>query len=465
MTGRASNALPGGDEPLLAPEVALAYRQFLRRTEDASFDPYYSDEIVRFELRDDDVVIGPGDVRVEPADCGATLVSERARARVLACGVSAGDVRSVLAAIDGERTAGEVRRASGVSDDAFRTLVARAFGVLLFAPHAVGNLEARVPCAELVRFPGSPYEIVRAYWENMADVAEAVANAEPSDPEALVRLLRETHVLALVGRSRASFYRPASPIVSKSPLLPGDLLREPPLTEETPDGVRFVSGPRVNAAPIGGEHHHALLLASLEGAPRRARRDVTRRGALAWGQVLLARADADDVARPWFCPPRPLEPSHFEEVARALSESRVAVRGGDTEAAWSALARLHWELVRLHPFGFANQCLAMSLVNDALRRLHGAGIPHLVLDHLALTLPEEAYVEVFARAVQAWLVRGGAVQRTLELVARKRRAFALLGALRGASSLAEAARVVAGTPGDAPLVMLARSGAPSGRGT
>lgn len=459
MTASLGTGLLGSDEPLVSRAEGVAYREFLRRTDDASFDPYYSDEIVRFELRDDDVLVSAGDVSVTPADCGVTLVSERARARLLACGVGSTDVRAVLEAIDGTRTAAEVRRASGVSPAAFRTLVERAFGVVLFAPHAVAGLEARVSSAELVRFPGSPYEVVRAYWENMADVADRVADAgqATASPASFLRLLREMHVLALLGSSRRSFYRPASPIVAKSPLLPGELLLAPAVTEATASGVRFVSGPRVNAAPIGGAGYHELLVSSLDAARRRgAPRDVARGGALSWGHVVTARADADAAPAPWFCPPRPLEVGHFEELARSLARALDAVGRADAVLALSELAILHWQLIRLHPFGFANQCLAMSLVNGSLRRLHGAGIPHLVLDHLALTLPVDEYTEVFARAVEAWLVRGAAVQRTLELVSRKRRAFGLLEALRGTTSRDEAARVVAGRSGDAPLVMLAR---------
>ncbi len=124
------------------------------------------------------------------------------------------------------------------------------------------------------------------------------------------------------------------------------------------------------------------------------------------------------------------------------------------------MARLHWSFVRLHPFKTANQCLAMSLVNHLLWQLHGAGIPHLVLDHLALRLSRNAYERAFARALDGWLLRDPSpVRRTLELSSRKRRAFAILERLRQTRSLADAQAIVAEQEEDALLVLLEPAGA------
>jgi hypothetical protein len=80
----------------------------------------------------------------------------------------------------------------------------------------------------------------------------------------------------------------------------------------------------------------------------------------------------------------------------------------------------------------------MSLVNQVLRRSHGAGMPHLVLDHLALRVTPAAYRKLFANAVEQYVVPGGtALSRHHELTARKRRAFAFIARV-AAGSLAAA---------------------------
>ncbi len=418
-----------------SPEAVREYRAFLDRTSDGNFDPYYSQEVLRFSLRDDDVLVGPGDVSARPASCGVLMESARANASVTVCGIDAKSALACFAALDGARTASAARAASGVTSAAWRTFLDGVFGKLVFAPLALSDLERRVSHAEIVRFPGSPYEIVREYWENMADLrarADA-AGAALDDVTRFTELVSELNVLCHVGASGKSFYRPASPVVAKGAVEPGVFWHTPAVIEETGAVARFVSGPRVGAGLIGGERYQRLLARSVgdEGAVAGAR-EVVADGEQ-WGRIFIARADGDEQAAPWFCPPRPFGVPHLEAIRGALAAAFAAAHRGDAEGAVRHAAGVHFRLVRLHPFMSGNQSVAMGLVNGVLRAACGAGMSHLVLDHLALRLSLQAYERVFARAVEAWVVVDESpVRRALELAARRRRVFAFLEELQNA---------------------------------
>jgi hypothetical protein len=212
-------------------------------------------------------------------------------------------------------------------------------------------------------------------------------------------------------------------------------------------GDRFVSGLRVNASAIGGTYHRELLVESIKDAGSRD----TPGSDLDWGKVVVTRADADAAAAPWFCPPRPATAAHFNALRTLLALALEA----DPHVALACIALFHQRFVRLHPFAFANQCLAMSLVNHVVRKLEPSGIPHLVLDHLALDLPPEHYVPVFRRAVRHWVSReSDAVQRTLAAMQRRQRSFAFMQALSRARSIDEARAVVAADTDGARLSLL-----------
>jgi hypothetical protein len=130
------------------------------------------------------------------------------------------------------------------------------------------------------------------------------------------------------------------------------------------------------------------------------------------------------------------------------------VRRGERKRALAALARFHQRFVRLHPFRAGNQSLVMNIVNALLRELAGAGIPHLILDQLALRFDEAAYVRLFARAVDAWTAVGSPLARYRALTERKARYFSLLAAVDGCENL-DAARALANErPEDAALALL-----------
>jgi len=158
-------------------------------------------------------------------------------------------------------------------------------------------------------------------------------------------------------------------------------------------------------------------------------------------------------------PPRPLELRHFEVLRASLAASLAASASAEAPEAVRACARFHWQFVRLHPFYCANQSLAMNLVNFVLARALGAGIPHSILDQLALRLAAGAYEAVFETAAAAYALPGaGPVTRYRELRARKLRAFALIDKIGQALSV-EQARALAEAAGlDARLALIVVAG-------
>lgn len=395
-----------------------------------------SDPKVRFDARPDDILVpGPGTTHT--------------------AGGSDPDLsRRLLELCDGTRTFGAALSTLGLEREEGAALLEASFGTTLFAPHAVVELERRIPSSDIVRFPGSPYEIVRNYWSNMAAVRDrlpTLLDLADRPAEALAELCR-LHRVALLGSDGASEYLPLSPVARKG-IDAGTLFHRATRVEETPSGALITEGPHVNAALLGGHAYWALL--AEEQSDREALEERTHEdeAGLSWGRVVVARA-RDEQPKPWFVPPRPLTPAHGARLFEALARARDAGRRGNGDEAVRALADFHQKFVRLHPFQAGNQSLAMNVVNGLLTELSGAGIPHLVLDHLALRFDRRAYADLFLRAVRSWSVTGTPVGRYRALTDKKQRFFALVGRLSAATD-AEAARAVRdASPDDARLALL-----------
>jgi hypothetical protein len=333
-------------------------------------------------------------------------------------------------------------------------LLKAAFGIALFAPHAVTALERAVSGAELVRFPSAPYELERSYWQNMAAVRARMGDLEAclDDARGSFTELSKLHAVALVGEDGHSFYRPQSRVVRRG-LLPGALWHAVSRTEETSEGTRLLEGPRVPAPLIGGGGY-AELLAELTGDPEATlpRREHADEG-LGWGLVVTGGADGDAAPGPWFLPPRPITLAHAESLFGALRRAVRAQAKGDQRAALDGLADFHQRFVRLHPYRACNQALAMNLVNAVLGRVAGAGMPHLVLDHVALRFAPAAYRRLFGLAAREWCVEGAPAARLTHLLRKKGDYFALVGRL-AATSDADAAAIVARTSPEAARLAL-----------
>jgi hypothetical protein len=285
--------------------------------------------------------------------------------------------------------------------------VAQTFSRVVFAPSAIAELEVVQPACEIVRFPGSPYEVVRAYWRNSCAVRVRLdaLEAPPPDVPALRSLLLELHELMLVGagdsQARRSFYLPASALARKR-AKPGEFYEGVTSTERRGSDLVITSGARVSVPLLGGATYWQLLAESVsDEAALEPERGLHVDG-LDYGQLLQGRASDELQSRPWFLPPRPLSSQHFELLLEDLRSAWTAQQRRHVPELLAALAAFHWRFVRSHPLSSANQSLAMCFVNRLLRPLLGIGMPHLLLDQLALRVAPSAYGRLFARAARAW---------------------------------------------------------------
>jgi hypothetical protein len=438
-----SDALPELPD-LVSAEALRRYERWL--AEQPSDDAYlFTDARVRFDARNGDVVVPAPGLVARPSGGGTRLEAPSLAASVEIARVPRNDVERFLAALDGERTLGKASHTAGLPHDSIRAILDAAFGRVLFAPLAVLMLERAVPSAEVVRFPGTPYEIPRNYWQNMASVRKLSGRffERLGEPRAALEELRRLHAVALLGEDEASFYRPASPIAKKG-IGPSRLWLAASHTLETPAGTRFVEGPRVGARFLGGDRYGALL-AERAGDARATSERLEHRDAagLDWGRVVVARADGDAEAAPWFCPPRPITERHVASLFGSLALGDVA--------------DFHQKFMRLHPFRAANQSVAMNLVNAALGRRAGtahAGIPHLILDHLAFRLAPDAYRRVFDLALREWVSPGSPTARLQAYTERKRLYYGFVDSIAGSRDEDEARALARASTRAARLALL-----------
>jgi hypothetical protein len=370
--------------------------------------------------------------------------------------VSCEQAARVLKAIDGRTCLAELTSLCGLERGVVERMLRACFGVLLFAPLAVAELERELSGSEIVRFPGAPYEIVRAYWRNMVAVRRALSrlDAELEEPEQAVLLLRRLHVLALMGDDLRTFYRPASPI-SRKAVHPGALWHREPRTLDTPRGTLFLEGPRVNAALLGGDAYQRLVCDSAGDPGALAdRRELKDEQGLTWGKLLRARAETDDRDAVWFCPPRPIRTAHWEALTDSLRSALIHARASQQVATLDALADFHQRFIRLHPFQAANQSVCMNVIGYVLSISHGAGMPHLILDHLALRLTPAAYRRVFRLAAKGYVQSGAPVERWRVLSERKQRFFDFVQRVSAANSRDQAERLAESEPESARLALI-----------
>lgn len=442
------------------PWEVLEYLSWLRQRANAGEEPgsYLFDQPeVRFEARDEDVLVLDAGARIEERQGRLRLVSPRVSAGIELDGFEAHE-RAACSAwlgwIDGTRCLAEIRLRA--SSERFGALLRQAFGKMIFAPLALLDLERAVSGIEITRFPGSPYEIGRNYWQNMAavrarlDQLEARLDADAS----FLRELRELHVIALMGVDLQTYYQPQSPI-SSGRAAPGRLMHTPSVLAESDQTCVFVRGPRVRAAHLGGSAYHAALYRSVNDGEAAAPRRFSDESGLDWGRVVHARAANDPEARDWFCPPRPIRWEHVAKLRVELARASDAARSGDRDTCSAALARFHQAFVRLHPFHCGNQSIAMNIIGGVLARLLGAGMPHLMLDHLALRLSPVAYARVFGRALATYVDAPTPISaRYRSLAAKRASSFAFTEKLAAAGSEEEIRSAIAESPEAARLLLL-----------
>ena len=446
------------DAVLDVPWQALEYQRFIAQSAERQGDSYlFSDARVRFEPWSEDVLVAGAEPRLAEDEDGVRLVLSGGQREIRIPDVSLEETARILKAVDGRTCLAELTTLCGLERGAVERVLRACFGVIWFAPLAVAELEREVSGIEIVRFPGAPYEIQRNYWRNMVAVRRALSrlDAELEEPEHTVLLLRRLHVLALMGDDLKTFYRPASPI-SRKAVHPGALWHREPRTLDTPRGTLFLEGPRVNAALLGGEAYQKLLCDSAGDPGALAdRRELKDEQGLGWGRLLLARAESDDRDAVWFCPPRPIRTAHWEALTDSLRSALIRARASEREASLDSLADFHQRFVRLHPFQAANQSVCMNVIGHVLSVSHGAGLPHLILDHLALRLTPQAYRRVFRLAAQGYVHAASPVERWRVLGERRQRFFDFVQRISAAGSLAQAERLVQSEPENARLALIA----------
>jgi hypothetical protein len=385
-------------------ERVSAYRRFVEGAARADAGDGYLFDTPRCRFAPepgDELVAAPGAEVVQGA--GGVAVQLAGGARLPIAGVDFERLRKAFARLPCSYS--RLVLELGSAAEAF---IAQAFSKVLFAPAAVAALEARLPAVELVRFPGSPYELVRSYWRNSCAVrARLVERGVPETLPAFRALLLELHELLLLGEAsdggRSSFYLPASSLGRKRPE-PGTFYEAPSTFERRAGTTILTGGARVAVPLLGGVSYWQLLAESVDDLGALADERLLDDSGLELGQVVRGRAEDETQSKPWFLPPRPLTERHFAVLLEDLHAAHAALETGDAAATLAALGAFHHGFVRIHPLPSGNQSLSMSFVNAALRRLLGAGMPHLLLDQMALRFEREAYQRLFSRAARAWAV-------------------------------------------------------------
>ncbi len=211
---------------------------------------------------------------------------------------------------------------------------------------------------------------------------------------------------------------------------------------------------------LGGVNYWQLLAESVaDGAALADERQLDVEG-LDLGRVVRARAEGEAESRPWFLPPRPLNDRHFAALAADLSAARAAQARRDVPGALASLGAFHYRFVRAHPLPSGNQSLSMSFVNMMLGRVLGTGIPHLLLDQLALRFQLPAYQQLFARAARVWSAWPSQApgvtpsERLRHLLRMRNELNDFVSALGGSATLLEARALLATRADGAELALL-----------
>jgi hypothetical protein len=446
-------------DPLELPYDLLAYEQWLRERGKTPLKESYLflEPRVRFSLEPDDRLCLIQGASARREGKRVSIIHNSTGAKVFVEGLEMALVEGILSAIDGSQSLLAAQLTANATSSEFDTFLRATFGSFVLCPNTISAFESQVSASTLVRFPGSPYEVDRGYWSNMIDVRnewESKGNSLKNAQE-FAQFLKRLHVISLIGQSGRSFYRPSSPIVSKSGARAGVFYDVPTKTLQELGMTLFIDGPRVSAPFVGGQRYHELLARSLKdpGALEKER-EVRDENGVFWGKVTVGRARHDESKEAWFIPPRPILPVHLETLY-ALYDAAFPSKTGEPTERVKNIAQFHYYFVRLHPFACANQSLSMNLVNALLERTGHTGLPHLILDQLALRLSPKAYVRVFERVAHAWSTQRATPEERFEILRSRRREMdGLVGAIGQTKDLVEAERLVHAAPDAARSALL-----------
>ena len=445
------------DDILRMPWVLLDYQNWLNERPDSPDTDYlFAHSRIRFAPEDHDRLVISDSVKVVTVPGGFAIQVSEQLPPISITAQQKGHVEAIISALDKQPLLIELPLCSGAPASTCDWLMHVGFGKFIFALAALEELEVCVSAAEIVRFPASPYEIDRNYWNNVGQLSMSVSDSlsAPFDQTSFVRWLRACHVQLLLGKNLDTYYCPSSPI-TRHRVAPGALYTRNTRTINSTAGIFIVDGPRINASAVGGARYHQLLCRSLKIEPTRADELDFHDHEEHWGKLVRARARMDKQEGDWFLPPRPIRDAHWEILRDAWSHATNAIKSGDQPAGIAQLGRFHWYFIHLHPFACANQSLAFTLINCVLNRLNGSGIPQLVLDHLALRLNVADYATVFGRAVAAWSTSAsGALARHKERMQKRRSLDMIVAKVDRAIDENEALSVTSGDATGAQLALL-----------
>jgi len=416
-------------------------------------DYLFTQPRVRLRPHDDDLLAIPRHLSVELAGELVCVRTPDQQQAIALPKVTQHDAEAILSALRSNPTVIELPYASGAAADVCERVLETGFGRFIYAPRALERLESACSAAEIVRFPGSPYEIVRNYWLNVGGLSRTIEDSldQSLRSDAFLDWLRSLHVQLLLGSDLQTFYCPPSPVAVRR-VEPGSLYTIPTRTLSTAMGEFILDGPRINASAVGGPQYDWLLARSLGSPPAG---DSSRTFVLSgtnWGRSIQARGRGEDAPREWYLPPRPLDEQHWDEL---FCSWKAAVAARTRSEAIPHLGRFHWCFVHMHPFSCANQSLGFLLVNWVLGRVSTSGIPHLILDQLALRHDCGAYVRLFARAVGHWTTSElDPASRHLERVHKRRLLDDFVDRLAAAPDRGMADKVAGRDPDSARLALL-----------
>jgi len=444
-------------EILDIPWALTDYQNWLEKTPPPDDNDYlFARPRIRFEPTDDDRLVLLDSANVVEYDGLVGVQLSNRLPPIAVPSLKSDTLKALLDALRRQPLLVELPFVANVSSHDCDELIRLGFGRFIFAPDALAILEPHAAASEIVRFPASPYEIVRNYWQNVGQLTTEVAaklNA-PSDCASFETFLRACHVKLLLGADFNTYYRPSSPI-ARYRVMPGALYTRRTRLVTTPSGVYIIEGPRINATPIGGATYHRLLRKSLRTEGMQHAQQDTEHDGENWGTIIMARSRGDARDAEWFVPPRPMGNRHFELLWKSWSRALAAANERALYSAVSELGVFHWLFVRLHPFACANQSLAFTLVNCVLKRLLGCGIPQLILDQVALRHGYSEYAQLFGRAVTFWQTNAeSGLERQKERIQKRQALDHCIAAIASAKSEAEAYLTVEQNPEAAQLALL-----------
>jgi hypothetical protein len=425
--GRRERVLRVLERPRASRDLARFRRALARSLPSAAAPPgSFEPARPRFDVWPTDVPRVAATVAIEAGRDGTVVCRDRDQ-RIVLSGIGEAPLRTLLRLADGSRSIRALATESSISVDSAIRAVRQALGTV-FLLEAVDRLSSDVAHLEVCRYPGSPYDVNRRYWQNCVAVRHALSDfaAALASRQTFCSFLRELHVCYIMGAGLNSFYLPASSarnMLMNKGTGPGELRPVP------------VDCPLADALVL----QHIRLLAELFGDPFGDAPDVAIRDddGLLWGH---SESHSDAAAKALgrsnlFWPAEKVSTEHVDRLWRSALEAYHAAHSGNRKRAIGAIAQLLHRFVCLHPFAVGNIGLIMNIVNWLLRQAAGGYVCHFYVDWCGQCLSARVFAQVFERLVDSYLVDPSDPRAPEMLAARLREVRDTLVAMRSGEPL------------------------------